>query len=52
MDKAEVKITIDADGTVRREFIEQPLAETKQPGFFKKLLSALSLCMTTQGNRN
>lgn len=52
MDKTEVKITIDADGTVRREIIETPPVEPKKTGLFKRLMSALSLCVTTQDNRN
>lgn len=52
MDKTEVKITIDADGTVRREIIEPQPVEPGEKSLFKRLISGLSLCVTTQGNRN
>ncbi len=43
MEKKDLKITIDANGNIRREVVDQTQPEERKPRFLKKLVSALPL---------
>jgi len=43
MEKKDLKITIDANGNIRREVVDQTQPEERKPRFLKKLTSTLPL---------
>jgi hypothetical protein len=43
MEKKELKITIDANGNIRREVVDQTQPEERKPRFLKKLVSTLPI---------
>lgn len=43
MEKKDVKITIDVNGNIRREVVDQTQQEERKPRFLKKLVSSLPL---------
>mgnify|MGYP000855863274 FL=1 len=43
MEKKDLKITIDANGNIRREVVDQTQPEERKPRFLKKLVSTLPL---------
>ena len=43
MEKKDLKITIDANGNIRREVVNQTQPEEHKPRFLKKLVSTLPI---------
>jgi hypothetical protein len=43
MEKKDLKITIDANGNIRREVVDQIQPEERKPRFLKKLVSTLPI---------
>jgi len=43
MEKKEVKITIDPNGNIHREVIDQTQPEIRRPRFLKRIVSNLTL---------
>jgi hypothetical protein len=51
MGDTEIKITIDPNGNIRREAIEQPEPAAKKPRFLKKLTATLTTRTAALENR-
>ena len=43
MEKKEVKITIDANGNIHREVIDQTQPEVRRPRLLRRMISTLTL---------
>jgi hypothetical protein len=43
MDKKDLKITIDANGNIRREIVDQTQPEERKPKFLKRLVATLPI---------